>query len=92
MKFEFHDSSSKKITRAVIDKLWEQNVDMDDWDYMLFFAITYEAEFPKGWDNVTIEPSNYNVSRLLNGSCRNKWYPIRDFLGKQGFLGVAYHA
>jgi len=92
MEFEFYDSSSRKFTREVIDSLWDQNIDMDDWDYMLFFAIEYAADFPLGWDKVHIEPSNYTISRLLTGCCRNRWYPVKDFFGKQGFLGVAYHA
>ena len=92
MKFEFYDSRDDKFTREVCDCLWEQNVNMDDWDYMLFFPIEYEASFPKGWDNIQIQPSNYNIDRLLCGCCSNKWYPVTNFLGKKGFLGVAYHA
>lgn len=92
MKFEFYDSSSKKMTREVRDSLWDQKVDMDDWDYMLFFSAKYTMEFPQGWGNGEIEPENYNVSRLLNGSARNRWYAVKNFLGKEGFLGIAYHA
>lgn len=92
MKFEFYSTSSQEIDRDVIASLWQQNVDMDDWDYMVFFAAKYKAQFPPGWDGVVIEPSNYNVTRLLNGSCRNKWWAVKDFRGKSGFLGVAYHA
>lgn len=92
MKFRFYCAYGDEITREIIDSLWKQNVDMDDWDYMIFFEAKYKAEFPTGWDDITIEPKNYNVARMLNGCCRNKWYPVKDFMGKKGFLGIAYHA
>jgi len=88
MKFEFYET----LEDEVIDSLWKQNVNMDDWDYMLFFPEKYKAEFPVGFDDINLEPRSYNVDRLLNGCCSNKWYPVKDFMGKQGILGVAYHA
>lgn len=92
MKFEFYDYKSQEMTEEVVDSLYKQNICMDDWDYLLFFSVDYIAAFPKGWDNVTVAPSNYTVGRLLNGCCYNKWYPVENFMGKKGFLGVAYHA
>lgn len=90
MNFEFYDYED--LDRETVDSLWKQGVCMDDWDYVLFFEAKYKSEFPKGWDNTIIEPTNYNVARLLNGCCKNQWWPVTDFMGKKGFLGVAYHA
>lgn len=91
MKFEFYDMASSDITTKVVLHLADQGVCMDDWDYMLFFETKYKREFPKEWD-CGIEPRNYNVQQLLRGCCSNKWYVVDDFLGRKGFLGVAYHS
>ncbi len=96
MKFEFYDSESKEITQEFIDHLWKLDICMDDWDYMLFF----ESGF-KTWEDepchsnmwtIELRPTNSHIECLLNGYCYNKWYPIDDFMGKKGILGVAYHA
>jgi hypothetical protein len=91
MKFEFYTCRSEEITVEVIDSLWNQDVCMDDWDYMLFFEAKFNCEFPEGWDAVTLVP-DYHIDRLLTGCCSNKWYPVENFMGKKGFLGMAYHA
>lgn len=94
IKFEFHED----LDRETIDSLWEQDIDMDDWDYVLFVPKKYESEFEKDEDSWrgqgrlgTVRPKSCQVDRLMNGSCANVWYTCK-FMGKQGILGVAYHA
>jgi hypothetical protein len=75
MKLEYHDD----LPRNIIDKLWEQNVNCDDWDYMIFLMSDRE-------------PDHKFTENLLHGCCDNVWYKVTDFFGKAGMLGVAYHA
>ena len=89
MRFDFYDREG--LGGEDIDDLWNQGVCMEDWDYVLFFEAKYKSEFPEGFDDISIEPSNYNISRLLSGSSSNKWYPVDKFKGKKGIVGVAYH-
>jgi hypothetical protein len=89
MKFEYYSEIQSDIAK----KLSEQGVSTDDWDYMLFFEED-EIELVrerKRW-RVELTPKDDGVSRLLTGRCSNIWYPVNDFMGRKGVLGVAYHA
>ena len=89
MKFEYYSEIQSDIAK----KLKGQGVCMDDWDYMLFFEED-EIELVterKRW-RVELTPKDDGVSRLLTGRCSNRWYPVNDFMGRKGILGVAYHA
>ena len=88
MNFEFHDN----VDMDELNNLAKQKVDIDDWDYMIFFEAKFISKFPEGWSRFSIEPDNYSIQRLLSGSADNRWYLVEDFMGKKGFLGVAYHA
>lgn len=74
------------------DSLWDQGVDLDDWDYILAFeepskiAVQQEDEF-----NTYYAPKSYTVERLLTGCCINRWYKANLF-GKPRMIGIAYHA
>lgn len=87
IKFEMHE----KLSNHVIEALWEQEVNMDDWDYVLFVENEYKNQFIEERDG-TLTPKNYDVEHLLHGCCDNKWYSVTDFFGKPGIIGVAYHA
>lgn len=60
--------------------LWEQGVNMDDWNYILFLPDSEAAGFYG------------NLSELLTGPCDNVWHRVRNFNGRPGLLGIAYHA
>lgn len=92
--FEYHEDISGKI----IDELWDQKVDMDDWDYLLFvdeeYAEHFEPNEREDYYRGTHEPrsSCQHFEKLLQGCCTNAWYKVENFNGKKGFLGIAYHA
>lgn len=95
IKFEYYDAS--ELTDEDRQDLWDQDVCMDDWDYLLFSEV--EGPMDKiDWiiesDNVEIEfyPADYNVEKLLTGCCNNRWHKVKNFKGRQGVLGVAYHS
>lgn len=69
-----------ELSRELIDQLWEQKVCMDDWDYGLFIESSEELLL------------EHDLENLLHGCCYNKWYFVKDFKGKSGMLGLAYHA
>ncbi len=89
-KFEFYEEDD--LSQVAIDSLWKQQINMDDWDYLLFFEsenflVECESRFTH-----ELHPKDYNISRLLTGCCCNKWRFIKDFMGRTGVVGVAYHA
>jgi len=92
IRFELYENG--ELSRKVIDELWDQEVDMDDWDYLLFASNQYKGDFIDVDDaqRGNMQPKSYEVGRLLTGSCANGWYPVSNFRGRPGILGVAYHA
>jgi len=131
MNIEFHTYFDRKTT----DAMWEQGVNMDDWDYAIIAPAevlseevyidkdtewewfpyvkeedrvfnkvptgpnSYYTEFPtnKGeWVSRKVERKryaciDYDLDRLLTGSCSNKWYLV-NWNGTYKAIGVAYHA
>ena len=84
------------LTRAEIEALWDQDVCMDDWDYMLVIdvGVTEFSECPDDADEVPrtkYEPVSYTLGRLMVGCCDNRWYKAQ-FRGADRMIGVAYHA
>lgn len=92
IKFEFHDI----LDEETIEALWDQDVNMDDWDYLLFVPKKFKNQFQDIEEDVGVrgkkEPISYQIAGLLNGRCANAWYPVKNFKGKKGIVGVAYHA
>lgn len=82
------------LTRDEIEDLWNQNVDLDDWDYMLVtddltqFKLNEDKE---EYDESEYIPIEWCVSKLLTGCCRNVWYRVK-FREKMQMMGVAYHS
>ena len=90
IEFEMYED----LNQGVIDNLWNQSVDMDDWDYLLFVKDEYKDHFQKTDKSLrgNFEPKSWQVEKLLQGCCSNAWYEVQDFMGKKGFVGIAYHA
>jgi len=94
IKFEYW--LPEELNEEQKDALWAEDVCMDDIDYMLFFE---ELEIVKPviphrlrYFKYKIEPVDAQIECLLHGCCENKWYEVKDFCGRSGILGVAYHA
>lgn len=94
IKFEFYDPDS--VNDELIQSLWDQNVCMDDWDYMLFFPDGFENWMDEAYRSRhfinELRPKNSTLERLLTGCCFNKWYAVANFNGRTGILGVSYHS
>lgn len=91
IKFEMHE----ELTDEVLQRLWDQNISMDDWDYVLFLEEKYKDRFYlQEEDNelMIVNSTSFYIDSLLQGCCANKWFYVKDFMGRSGILGVAYHA
>ena len=74
------------------DCLWEQNINMDDWDYMFLFPAGSVKMNTIVYDNeVVFEPEDYTVSNLLRGCCDNRWYQGM-YQEEPYIIGIAYHS
>ena len=80
------------LDRSTIDRLWDQGVNLDDWDYML---ITYDVEaftvVEVDEEVLGLAPISWSLGRLLTGCCSNIWYKI-TWRGEAAMVGVAYHS
>lgn len=88
IKFEMHET----LADEVLDCLRSQDINIDDWDYMLFVEEHFEHEFAMHQESRIMEPLSHEVEGLLHGSCSNIWYSLTDFMGRKGILGIAYHS
>ena len=79
-----------ELTRKDIDSFWNQNVCMDDWDYIVL-APEKSIEQCEGAEGLEYNPTEYTLERILVGCCSNRWYSAM-FRGKKYAVGVAYHA
>lgn len=83
------------LDRAETDALWDQGVNMDDWDYILVLPVETIREVDStDWEGKPCkeyEPTNLTVERLLTGCCANVFYKA-DFRGATVALGIAYHS
>ena len=84
--FEFYE----KLPESAIQSLWDQNICMDDWDYLLFFENSELFEKSEYFDTILV-PKSYVMGTLLSGCSSNKWFPVDDFMGRKGVIGIAYH-
>lgn len=101
MKLEYLEDLTDKEQST----LREQEVCLDDWDYML---IVYDVdqfqeteEDREYYSAVThkdelkkvkvYSPKLWHLDRLLTGCCSNIWYKIK-WKGKFVMLGAAYHS
>lgn len=82
------------LTENEIVDLWNQNVDLDDWDYMLVTddLTKFKRNEDKEYDESEYAPiDEWCVPKLLLGCCRNVWYRVK-FREKMQMMGVAYHS
>jgi hypothetical protein len=88
-------SSYDDLTDEDVEFFWKQDVNMDDWDYIILAPVaSIEEVDATDWNGKSIKKyvvCNYNLERLLTGCCDNKWYRA-TFRGVEYAVGVAYHA
>ena len=95
---------SRDLTRQEIDDLWGQDVNLDDWDFMLIvppdqvqeYDTTEDVYSPDTgrWRSVpckALGPIEYALQRFEVGCCSNKWYRV-TFRGQRVAMLVTYHA
>lgn len=78
-----------ELTKDEIQSLWDQQVSMDDWDYLL--VVNPKDVFSEESGEFHVHYA-YPLERLLDGCCSNEWYGLINFRNKECFIGVAYHA
>jgi len=83
----------ENLTREDVEALWQQGVNMDDWDYMLFCPpeVVFKFETPNEYSEGEYGVKEWPLDKLLNGVCSNQWYRA-SFRGKEWAIGVAYHS
>lgn len=81
-----------------IEDLWSQNVNMDDWDFVVITFDTnqfeeVEKELEDGKIEKEILPTSWTLSNLFNRAtcCGTEWYRI-SWKGKPAVIGVSYHS
>lgn len=94
---------SNDLTKDEVDSLWAQDVDLDDWDFILVIPPDQVEEHEetdtaysdeRGWHKVSVKelrPKAYSLMRFEVGCGDNKWYRV-NFRCKQVAMLVAYHA
>jgi hypothetical protein len=85
-----------ELTHQDIDAFWEQDVNMDDWDYIVLappetITATQRRDEWNGTECTEWDQQVYEFDRILVGSSSNRWYKAA-FRGKEYAVGVAYHA
>jgi len=83
------------ITRDEIQSFWDQDVRMDDWDYMLLIEDP-DGNFltrnePPDYSEAQLCPTIYGIHELLHGCCFNRWYRA-TFREIKYAVGIAYHS
>lgn len=94
--------TKNEMTKDEIKFLWDQGVDMDDVDYLVFAPVNSVKEFlvdnpntiRDGCSKISrIEAIDFDLGFLLDrlSVCSGTWY-IADFRGEKKAIGVAYHS
>ena len=88
-----HFVKDEDLTREDVEALWQQVVNMDDWDYMLFCPpeVVSKLETPGEYDQSEFGCKDWLLEKTLNGVCTNQWYRA-SFREKEWSIGVAYHS
>ena len=93
MKLTMVDSYDD-ISDEDLVELRAQNIDLDDWNYMIFapksscysFIETIEGEDVTAW-----KPFSPHLESLLTGNYENIWRGDVMFRGVKKSLGISYH-
>lgn len=84
----------KAFSRDISDRLWDQGVNLDDWDYAILASPDIlrgeDFEGSDGKSRTVWTPKDYTIERLLSGCCDNTWYKAM-IEGKEYAIGIAYH-
>jgi hypothetical protein len=76
----------------VREAMWDQGIDLDDWDYAIILPIS-EMECSHHHDEsvLTWMPKHYLFHQMLHGCCNNEWYSFK-WDGAEFGIGLAYHS
>jgi len=94
MNLIFISYESDDYDQDDVDSFWDQNICMDDWDYIILAPVNVLTEVDaKNWEDKPIKKyvASYPLERLRVGCCDNVWYK-GTFRGVEYAVGVAYHA
>lgn len=87
-----------ELTYDEIRALWDQDVNMDDWDYIVLAPVDSleyiepsNNDYDEYYKESNYEQSDFYIDKLLNGCFDNIWYKAK-FRGKFYAIGVAYHS
>lgn len=96
MKIDIEYYDAVELPDEVFPSLEDQGVIVNKgWDYCIFLEEKYMYKFSlfegeRNRNGSELETNSYTLSKILNGCSDNRWYLVKDFLGKKGILGVAY--
>ena len=77
------------VPKDVRQSLWDQNISLDDVDYLLITKdIDMFIDDPAEPQQVI--PNEYDIERLINRGNDYKWFKAAIY-GKDVVVGVAYH-
>lgn len=80
----------KQLTEAERDSLWDQGVNLDDWNIMLIFDDLDLTHYTDE-DGDAHRPNDYWIESLLNNNCSQNWHPNIMFRDKKRTIGIGYH-
>lgn len=84
--------NSDELTREERNAFWDQNINMDDWDYMVLLPSDFPAQpKPNEYNMPLVTIEDYSVERLLRDNYKNRWYR-GVFRGKEYVIGITYHS
>ncbi len=91
-----HFVKEDDLTDEEVESLWQQGVNMDDWDYMLLGPtdLIHAVKVRDAWDQseaMVFEGKDWWLGNMLSGSSSNRWYRAK-LRGKEWAMGIAYHA
>jgi hypothetical protein len=91
-----HFVKDDDLTKEDIESLWQQGVNMDDWDYMLLCPpdVVHEVKKRDDWDHseyTEFDCKDWWLDGMLRGCSSNRWYRA-NLRGKEWAIGIAYHA
>lgn len=79
-------TNHNQLSEEEIQSLWDQDVNMDDWDCIIILPVgcLYREE------DGDLTPHDYQIYRLLDHHGESTWYEVR-FRGEKCTLGIRYH-
>ena len=84
------------IPEDVRQSLWDQNISLDDVDYLLIttaidqFSDIVDDSIEATYEAPQVRPNEYDIERLINRADNNRWYKAIIY-GRDVVVGIAYH-